>query len=59
MASWDITGRGNEPVANPLAAVSTIRRNFEHAMREAAWKFTSGFRDVPEVRRWLEEHGVK
>ena len=28
-------------------------------MREAAWNFTRGFRDVPEVRRWLEERGVR
>jgi hypothetical protein len=35
-----------------------VKRNFERAMREAAWMLTSGFRDVPEVRRWLEEQGI-
>ena len=53
VASWDVTGRGEEPNSNPLAAVSTLERNFERAMQKAAWKFTSGFRDIPEVRRWL------
>jgi hypothetical protein len=59
LALWEVNGRGEAPNANPLAGVATAKRNFEHAMREAAWKFTSGFRDVPEVRRWLEERGVK
>jgi hypothetical protein len=49
VASWEITGRGEEPDWNPL------KRNFGLAMREAAWNFTSGFRDVPEVQRWLAE----
>ena len=59
VASWEVTGRGEEPVVNPLGGVQTLKRNFEHAMREAAWNFTRGFRDVPEVRRWLEERGVR
>ena len=58
VASWEVTGRGNEPVGNPLDAFSTLKRNFHHAMREAAWRFTSGFRDVAEVRRWLDEQVV-
>ncbi|TKS60152.1 MAG: hypothetical protein EWM72_01579 [Nitrospira sp.] len=24
-------------------------------MREAAWKLTSGFREIPEVQHWLVE----
>lgn len=59
VASWDVTGQGTEPTSNPFDAPSSIRRNFEHAMREAAWKLTSGFRDFPEIRRWLEEQGVR
>jgi hypothetical protein len=35
-----------------------VKRSFERAMREAAWLFTSGFRDVPEVRSWLDEQGI-
>ncbi len=59
VASWDVTGRGEEPNSNPLAAVSQLKRNFEHAMQKAAWKFTSGFRDIPEVRRWLAEQASR
>jgi len=64
MASWDVTGRGEEPTStsSPLAsgstAISTLKRNFEHAMREAAWKLTSGFREIPEVRQWLAKQAV-
>jgi hypothetical protein len=35
---------------------AVIRRSFEQAMREAAWKLTS---EVPEVRRWLDAQGVR
>jgi hypothetical protein len=59
VASWDVTGRGEEPTSNPLAYWSTLKRNFEHAMREAAWKFTSEFRDIPEVQRWLAERASR
>ncbi len=53
VASWEVTGRGAESPGNPVAAVRALKWNFELAMREAVWKFTSGFRDIPEVRRWL------
>ena len=53
VASWTIEGTAAEPVGNPLEAVANVKRNFEHAMRDAAWKLTREFRDVPEVRRWL------
>lgn len=59
VASWSVTGSAAEPVENPLGAVANVKRNFEQAMREAAWKLTREFRDVPEVRRWLEVHGAR
>jgi hypothetical protein len=59
IATWSVTGQGNEPIGNPLAPVGTIRRSFEQAMREAALKLTSGFREAPEVRRWLDAQGVR
>lgn len=59
IASWQVTGRGNEFAANPLGAVQTLKRNFEQSMRDAMWGFTSGFRDVPDVRRWLAERRVR
>lgn len=59
IAAWSVTGQGNEPIGNPLKPVGTIGRSFEQAMREAAWKLTSEFREVPGVRRWLDEQGVR
>jgi hypothetical protein len=56
VATWSVTGQGNEPIGNQLAPAGTIRRSFEQAMREAAWKLTS---EVPEVRRWLDAQGVR
>lgn len=53
LASWSVTGN----VTSPYRAFST--EGFERAMRLAAWEFTSGFRSVPEVRRWLDERGIK
>jgi hypothetical protein len=59
VASWDVTGRGTGPAGtNPLPATSVLRWNFEYAMREAAWNLTSGFREIPEVRRWLAGQAV-
>jgi hypothetical protein len=57
VASWEVTGRGKDPVDN--GAVSTLKRNFEGAMAEAARKLVNGFRDIPEVRQWLAEQGVR
>ena len=36
-------------------ATGQLKRNFERAMREAAWNLTSGFHNIPEIRRWLAE----
>jgi hypothetical protein len=59
VGSWTVTGRGRTlPPDNVFAASLTsedVKRSFERAMREAAWMVTSGFSDVPEVRRWLLE----
>ena len=57
MASWEVTGVGKEPVDN--GAISTLKRNFERAMAEAARNLVNGFRDIPEVRQWLAERGVQ
>jgi hypothetical protein len=60
IAAWSVTGQGNEPVGTPpFNAVAIIKRSFEQAMREAALKLTSGFREVPELRRWLDAQGVR
>ena len=61
VVSWDVSGRGEEPFStiNPFAIVSVVKRNFEQAMREAAWNLTSGFREIPEVRQWLAKQAVR
>jgi hypothetical protein len=59
VASWTVSGAGAEPIDNPLGAVGALKRSFERAMREAAWKLTSEFRDVEDVRRWLAAQGVR
>jgi len=57
VASWEVTGRGTEPVDN--GGIATLKRNFEGAMAEAARKLVNGFRDIPEIREWLAEQGVR
>jgi hypothetical protein len=61
VGSWTVTGRGHtlppDGVFWVASATESVKRSFERAMREAAWMVTSGFRDVPEVRRWLLEQG--
>ena len=59
VVSWSVEGAAAEPVDNPLEAVGILKRSFEGAMREAAWKLTTGFREVPEVRQWLGTQGVR
>jgi len=59
VASWDVTGRGERPSSNLVDADSNRKQNFEQAMREAAWKLTSGFHEIPEVRRWLAEQASR
>jgi len=62
LASWTVSGAGLASSSTSLrdaADWNTVRRSLELALRDAAWNFTSGFRDVAEVRRWLDERGVK
>jgi len=56
---WEAAGRRREPLGNPLTPVNTVKRSFELAMQDAVSEFTNGFRDIPEVRRWLDEQGVR
>lgn len=57
LASWVVSGTGDTGAGVTLG--DKVGRSFEQAMREAAWNLTSGFRDVPEIRRWLEEQGAR
>ena len=52
LASWEVTGQGEGPIS---FSQLTPKQSYGLAMREAAWKFTSGFHNIPEIRRWLAE----
>jgi hypothetical protein len=45
-------------VGNPLRTHVTLKESFEQVMREDAFTFVSGFRDIPNFRRWLTEQGI-
>lgn len=58
LASWEVDGQDCAPETRPMATLITRRLSFERTMREDAWKLITGFRDVPGIRRWLDEQGV-
>jgi hypothetical protein len=62
-STWTVTGTGVETVKigafGPKRSGTGDQSQLELAMRDAAWTLMTSFRDVPEVRRWLEERGVK
>jgi hypothetical protein len=58
VTAWDVSGNDCVPVAKPLKAHTTLKESFEQVMREDAFTFVSGFRDIPNVRRWLAEQGI-
>jgi len=58
VTAWDVSGNDCAPVGNPLRTYATLRESFEQVMREDAFTFVSGFRDIPNVRRWLSEQGI-
>jgi len=58
VTAWDVSGNDCAPVGNPLRTYATLRESFEQVMREDAFTFVSGFRDIPNVRRWLAEQGI-
>lgn len=60
LASWTIEGVGQNTrsvdwtgVAGENIAAEAVNR----ALQDAGEKFLTGFAQVPEVRRWLKEHG--
>lgn len=66
VATWTVPGSslsslqiGAVSIVQLPEMMSIVQRTLELALRDAAWNFTSGFRDVPDVRRWLDERGVK
>jgi hypothetical protein len=63
LATWTVSGIGLERVEvgafGPIRSGTGDQSDLELAMRDAAWNFMRGFREVPDVRRWLEERGVR
>lgn len=57
VAEWDVSGNDCAPAGNPLGAHALLKQSFEQVMRADVFSFVSGFRDVPNVRRWLAEQG--
>ena len=57
LASWGVWGYGVG--VDSWLSRRAVLRSLEEAMREAAWKFPESFRNVPEIRGWLDAHGVK
>lgn len=57
VASWSVTGTVTSAPFSELSITGerSIATAFQQATRLAAWEFTSGFRSVPEERRWLNE----
>jgi len=62
LVTWTVYGTGVASSTVQLSDAATWnveQRSFELALRDAAWNFTSSFRDVQGVRRWLDERGVR
>jgi hypothetical protein len=63
LATWTVTGTGVEQIKigafGPKRSGTGDQSQLELAMRDAAWTLMTGFRDVPEVRRWLDRRNVK
>jgi hypothetical protein len=57
LATWTVTGVG--AATSGIFTDPPYKPSIELAMRDAAFKLTSGFRDFPGVRRWVEERGVR
>lgn len=54
LASWTVKGGGESSLAMDQAV--------NYAMQEAAWRFITGFNDIPEAKRWaqgLQQEGAQ
>ncbi len=59
VVSWTVTGVGQRDCGFDYITVSApIGEASDLALQDAAMKLMTGFRDVPEVRRWLRRVGV-
>lgn len=57
-ASWTVKGSGERGSGLAATHAPLIGEAVDLAMQDAAMKFMVGFRDIPEVRRWLRRVGV-
>ena len=58
VASWPVQGSGVQHGSFGLEFSRWPGEAADLAMQDAATKFLTGFRDVPEVRRWLQSTGI-
>jgi len=58
LASWTVTGVGAKPSQVGFEFARWPGEAADLAMQDAASKFLTGFRDVPEVRKWLRQVGA-
>lgn len=57
-ASWTVKGEGEKKGQFGFSFSRWPGEAADHAMEDAARKFMFGFRDEPEVRRWLIKKGL-
>lgn len=58
LASWKVRGIGKPSPGWFVWKTEPFSKAMDLALEDAATKFVNGFRDVPEVGRWLQEVGV-
>ena len=58
VASWPVQGSGVQHGKIGFEFSRWPGEAADLAMQDAATKFVAGFRDVPEVRRWLQRAGI-
>ncbi len=58
LASWTVRGAGARPGEMGFDFAGGPGRATDLAMQDAAAKLIGGFRDIPEVRRWLRQIGA-
>jgi len=59
VASWNVRGSGEKAGQVGFGFGRWMGEATDLAMQNAATKFLTGFRDVPEVRRWLRGAGIR
>ena len=58
VASWKVRGFGRPAPGWFTWKTEPFSKAMDLAMRDAAQKLMTGFREIPEVRRWLRDAGI-